>query len=165
MGRPPRVPGFDTALAAATVMSTAWGELPTIGIRHLAALKSTQRLGDYLVISQLVLRYFEGIGTPGTDDYRWALENLHTIEDLEELLREHPDAEALCSVQPLQKLVAQVRRGIDGPTRLEVERWLAERILLRRLADREYWQPVMAELRELRASGGLVPVGAPVTPQ
>ncbi len=167
MGRPPRVPAFQDAFAGATVMSTEWGDIPTIGIRHLAALKSTQRLGDYPIISRLALRYIESVGDPTAADYRWALDNIHTSDELEEFLRDDPEAAEHCPAGPLRSFAETVTAGrVPGtPERLDLERWLADRSLALRQADRDYWRPIMAELKELRATGGLMPVGARVRPE
>ena len=164
MGRPPRVPAFDDAMAAATVMSTDWGDIPTLGIKHLAALKTTQRLGDYPIISRLVLCYMEGTRHPSEEDYRWAIENLHTIDELEEVLREHPAALAACETTQLHAFASRVKRGepILDALRMDVERWLSERILTLRQADRVYWRGIIDELRELRRVGKLMPLGTPV---
>ena len=145
-------------------MSTAWGEIPTVGIKHLAALKSTQRLGDYPVISQLVLRYMERTPEPSDDDFAWAFANLHTFDELEELLRVYPAARAVCEDPAVLALSAAIAHGSDVPTetRLDVERWLSERILILREADRAYWLDIITELRELRRSGALMQVGAAV---
>lgn len=164
MGCPPRVPVFKEAAAVATPMSTAWGTIPTVSIKHLAALKTTQRLGDYPIISQLVLRYMERTAYPTNDDYQWAIENLHTIDELEECLRAHPAAAAACTIPPLHAFADAITRGdqVDDHTRMTVERWLSERILALRQADRAYWLNIIDDLRTLRRSGKLVPLGTPV---
>lgn len=164
MGQPPRVPAFDDVAPAASVMQTAWGDIPTIDIKHLAALKTTQRLGDYPVIGRLALRHMEETITPRPQDFRWALDNLHTIDELEEFLRTYPAAEAECEGELMKKLASEVRaEGVGHADTVEaVERWLGERMLAHRQADRRYWQGIIEELRELRAAGELMPVGRPV---
>ena len=166
MGQPPRVPAFDEVTASAAVMPTAWGDIPTIGIKHLAALKTTQRLGDYPVISQLVLRYMESTDDPGVEDYRWAIDNLHTIDELEAFLRAFPDAVGVCETEApaLARLAREACADaeIHDATRLNVERWLGERILFHMQADRNYWRAVIAELREMRSAGKLTRPSLPV---
>ncbi len=72
MGAPPRVSDFESAQAGSRTMETSWGRIPVVGICDLVALKSTQRLGDYPVIGQLVLRHIEECGVPGADREHWA---------------------------------------------------------------------------------------------
>jgi len=64
----------------------------------------------------------------------------------------------------VQELASATASGLDVPadTRVEVERWLSERILALRLTDRDYWREIIAELRELRRTGQLMPLGTPV---
>ncbi len=164
MGQPPRVPGFDDAWAAAELISTPWGRIPTIGIKHLAALKTTQRLGDYPIISRLVLCYLESVGTPTNEDYLWAIENLHTTDELEDVLRAYPAASLACEALPLRAFASSVSagEGITSDVRTDVERWLSERMIALRQADREYWRDIIDELRGLRREGQLMPVGSVV---
>jgi len=164
MGQPPRVPSFDDVLGTSTVMNTVWGNIPTIGIKHLAALKSTQRLGDYPIISQLVLRYMENASEPDHADIAWAYANLHTFDELEEFLRAYPAARTQCEAPAVGALAAAIESGsiIDSRTRLNVEHWLSERILRLREDDRGYWTEIIGELRQLRRAGKLMPVGSPV---
>jgi hypothetical protein len=164
VGRPPRVPTFDEVRARATVIPTDWGDIPTIGIRHLAALKTTQRLGDYPIISQLVLRCLEDVSDLSDEDCRWAIANLHTLDELEEFLRTHPAALRVCEAPPLRMLAAHLARGspIPAGTRMGVERWLSERILALRQADHDYWAGIIMELRAWHRTGKLMPVGSPV---
>jgi hypothetical protein len=83
---------------------------------------------------------------------------------MEEFLRTYPGAADLIDAAPLRELAAALHRGsaAHGATRADAERWLSERILALRQADRDYWVPVMDELRGLHASGRLMPVGAAV---
>ena len=167
MGRPPRVPSFDEARSAATVMPTAWGKIPTIGIRDLVAVKTTQRLGDYPVIGQLVLRYLEGKDDLTDEDLEWAVSNVHTVEDLDEILVSYPEALSACPHDTaLHAYALQSRGGVEAApaTRDAAERFLGERMLRARRADREYWGSIIAELRALRRDGRLMPVGRPVKP-
>jgi hypothetical protein len=163
MGQPPRVPVFAEAFEESVIMPTDWGNIPTIGIKHLTALKSTQRLGDYPVVSQLVLRYMEQVTAPDEADYRWALDNLHTADDLVLVLRRYPEAVSFCaSLIPMaENAVRQISTGNDPDESalLSIERFLTDRILTRRQADRAYWRGIVAELRALREAGGLMPLG------
>jgi len=163
MGQPPRVPIFSEVLPDAVEMTTAWGRIPTIGIKHLVALKTTQRLEDYPVITQLVLRYMERTAAPDEADFRWALDNLYTADALVEFLRAHPDASGLCGqLIPVGSDIARqmvAGEDIEEPLRMDLERWFGERMLVRRQSDREYWREIIKELRGFRRAGMLMPVG------
>ena len=162
MGRPPRVPAFAEAVAAARTMPTVWGAIPTIGIRHLVALKLTQRLSDYPIIGRLVLRYMEERRPPAGEDYAWAVEHAYTTEDLAELLASYPGAASACRGSPaLRRFADEVRRDGEPSTaaRHAAERWLTARMLAARESDRAYWSDIIADLRELRRRSRLMPVG------
>ena len=165
MGCPPRVPAFAPAMAEANMIAAEWGKIPTIGIRHLVALKMTQRLGDYPVIGQLVLRYLERTAEPSEADCQWALRHVFTVEDLEELVASHPATiEAGDTPAALKRYLEALGRpnAVSVAARADVEAWLSTRMQRARRADRAYWAPVIAELRDLRIAGGLMPEGQPV---
>jgi hypothetical protein len=167
MGRPPRVPPFDEAVAAAKIIPTAWGDLPTVGIRHLVGLKTTQRLSDYPIIGRLVLRYMEGRRRPTHEDYAWAVEHVYTTEDLAELLVSFPGAAKACLGSPvLRRFADEVCRDGEASSRARraAERWLNARMLAAREADRNYWAEIIGDLRELRRRNRLMPVGQLVVP-
>ncbi|MFH1706637.1 MAG: hypothetical protein ABIF71_01780 [Planctomycetota bacterium] len=167
MGCPPRVPDFDAALAGARVMQTPWGNIPTIGIKDLAALKTTQRLGDYQVIGQLVMRFLEEQPTASPDDYRWAIDHTHTLDDTMELLTAYPHAAAACEAHgPIKALAAGLQQAPPGPdraTRNAAEDWLNDRMSNLRRADRDHWQAIIAELRKLKTKSSLMPAGEAVS--
>ncbi len=167
MACPPRVPGFRKALARANTMDTSWGMIPTIGIRDLVGLKMTQRLGDYPVIGQLVLRYMEHADPPTAEDYEWATSHVFTVTEMEELLLQFPQAmDASTAPSAIREFGRELRGGGNASprTRDAVERLLTDRMLDAQRADRNYWQGIIAELRTLRQAGVLVPLGHPVVP-
>jgi hypothetical protein len=161
MGRPPRVGAFGPAFRRAPRLATPWGTIPVASIEDLVELKKTNRPGDYEVITRLALIRTDQ-GRPSAAVLRWAAGNIF-------------DAEALWAFverfgAPLRtlalRLLEQVRRRRRSPTLTEFER--VARALGRnaaRLQDRgrRYWLPLLAELRKLRAGGGLLPQGAVVT--
>jgi hypothetical protein len=162
MGQPPRVPDFDAAKAEAITMDTSWGPLPTVGIKHLAALKMTQRLGDYPIVGQLVLRYVGEGRALSKDDLAWAVAHVFTVDDLSELLLACPDAARACAGSPaLSHFAAEIRAGgsASGAAQDDAEACLAARVLDARRADRDYWKPIIAELKDLRNRNELMPVG------
>ena len=167
MGCPPRSPEFEEARAACTRMPTVWGVIPTVGIKHLVSLKTTQRLSDYPVIGQLVLRYLEARDSPEAEDLEWAVSNVYTQDDLDEVLDAYPDARLACRpFPPLWDYISATES--DGAAAASVrdgaERYLTERMLLARKSDRAYWKSIIAELQVLRQEGQLMPVGSPVQP-
>ncbi len=141
---------------------TAWGRIPTIGIKELVELKKTQRLEDYPVISRLVLAWFDRPGLEATtEDYRWAVGNVFTLDTLRTLFEEHP---AALEVVPEDSLNAFGRsvlavRVVPEPVERAVSDWLQQRITICQQADRHYWRPIIGELRELHAQGKLMPEG------
>lgn len=163
MGAPPRVFDFDSAQAGSRIMETSWGRIPVVGIRDLVALKSTQRLGDYPVIGQLVLRHIEDCGAPGEEDLRWAVDHVYTIEDLDELLAALPHAPWPVADGPLATYVASGESSLrPASAAMAVESMLEERLRMARRADRAHWADIIRELREFRTAGRLIPEGQPV---
>lgn len=166
MGRPPRVPDFDVCLADSVMMKTGWGLIPTIGLRHLVALKATQRIEDYPVISRLVLRYMEKLSSPTEDDYQWAIHNIYTVDELGALLGLFPQAKAVCTGDEVLMRFAD-ETLLNGETgediRSAAETLLFDRARLMMRTDRAYWSSIIQELRDLRTRGILMPVGQPVS--
>lgn len=140
MGRPPRVPGFSSALRRSEVMPTPWGPVPTVSIEDLVQLKKTRRLQDYDIISNLVAIRLGRTPSPDRRLWRWAYEETCRAEDRLELAS---------------------RLGIRT-TLGDSRRRIARRILRLQRADAAYWQPIVRELRELRNRGHLIPEGMPV---
>jgi hypothetical protein len=135
-------------------------------MQHLVALKTTQRLSDYPVIGQLVLGYLQAKEGPDDVDFAWAVSNVYTVEDFDDLLASHPETRTAC--QGARELREYADRcgedaGADESARDAAERFLSERILHARRADREYWRTIIAELRVLRREDRLMPVGRRVT--
>ena len=88
MGVPPRVPGFDIAWRRSAMMKTPWGVVPVVGVPDLVALKKTQRLEDYAVISRLVVALLSKSGVkPGPRLAHWALQNIFSPTLLADLIR------------------------------------------------------------------------------
>lgn len=168
MGKPPRVASFDTARATANWLDTDWGRVLTIGVKELVELKKTQRLEDYPVISRLALAWFDQPDSAATAaDYRWAAENVFTLPELRRLIEEHgAEADFLPATasEALQEFAQQVRAGSDVSEQIEtkVTAWMQERILGIQRADRGYWREIIAELRQLRATGQLIAEGIAV---
>jgi len=131
-------------------------------------IKKTQRLEDYPIISRLALAWFEQPGSTVTDaDHRWAVENVFTLAELRRLFEEHPGAaSALPATSPVAlREFARIAPDGSEPTEqieTDVTAWMQERIQRLQQADRSYWREIIAELRQLRATGQLVLEGTAV---
>ncbi|MBN1674905.1 MAG: hypothetical protein JXR37_27925 [Kiritimatiellae bacterium] len=165
MGRPPRVGAFAQASARSRTIDTPWGALRVAGIRDLVEIKKTQRVGDYPVIGQLVLRCLAEIGEPDEADCEWALANVFTLAELTELATACP---AVCRYGRADPELGAYLAAIadEGEATAEITA-AAERRLLDRMAacqrrDREYWRAILAELRRMNRDGKLLRVGTPV---
>lgn len=167
MGHPPRVGTFAEAELRACWMETEWGAVRTIGLRDLVELKKTQRLEDYPVISRLALAW---LARPECrrerEDFAWALANIFTLPELAGLFMEAPEAVLVAEgFHPaIRDYARQVRELGDSEAVIEqaVRELLQKRIGELQLADRNYWRSIIAELRGLRAAGGLMPEGLAV---
>lgn len=165
MGVPPRAPSFDEAMGQSRSIQTEWGRLPVVGIKHLVEIKKTQRMSDYPIIGQLVLKFLEEQGDPSTEDYLWALDNTFTLPELRQLIREHPAVMHACERVPELKAYGErIADGSEPDEELEslTARWLSDRVLASQASDRQYWRPIIRSLKELKKLGQLMPEGADV---
>ena len=162
MGCPPRVGDFDSAGVGSRIIPTEWGDIPTVGIHDLVALKTTQRIGDYPVIGRLVLCRLQEQSILSTAEREWALANIYTVEDFEEALLLHPSLIESASVHARELAREQAAGRFDDMLRDTVEQHLLQKMQHARRADRTYWREIIEELRDLRSCGQLVPTGTPV---
>jgi hypothetical protein len=148
------------------VFETDWGRLPTAGIVDLVELKKTQRPRDYPIISRLALARIEQLGTDcSVEDLRWAFDNVFTLAEFRRLVQVVPaDARAVTAGTVAERACTRLRveREIDPALEDELEEWFDARMAPLRRADRNFWRPVIDELRELRSAGRLSVEGAPV---
>jgi hypothetical protein len=162
MGAPPRVPAFAEAAKSAQWMETDWGNVHVVGIRELVELKKTQRLEDYPIIGRLALAWLEQMKcVPTGEDYRWSLEQVFTLPELQRLLEAHPAAVTALPAS-LQNYAKQLPGGSTEQVESEVATNLQGRIAELQQADRSYWRGIIRELKELREHGRLMPEQAPV---
>lgn len=162
MGVPPRTRDFAEAASAANHLESDWGMLPTVSIEDLIEIKKTQRLDDYPVVSRLVLSGLEGGSPPGKPRIEWALENLFTLESLSEFLRRFVDRQTETVLpQRLRTYRAALLEDHEVGDDLEasIASDLSRRILDCQQADRQYWRPIIEDLRRLRREGRLVRAG------
>lgn len=164
MGRPPRVREFAAAARDSCRFETDWGSLPTVGIRDLIALKKTQRLADYPIISTLTLRLLEE-AAPSRETLAWATANLFTLEAFLSFNEKYP---AWVETRPanLPNALAQIagRPSDEIPADIlaAANQWMAEAMAGLQLADRAYWRSLIPQLCDLRAAAHLAAEGAPV---
>lgn len=168
LGAPPRVLSFVSAAAGAKWIETEWGNLHTIGIKDLVELKKTQRLEDYAIISKLVLAWFyQSDSSAKPEDYVWAMENLFTLAEFHTLLSEQPAAsKAFSAIAPAAfKEFARQHLATGEISELieqEVSACMQQKMAGLQQADRHYWREIIADLRKIRAGGGLMAQSAEV---
>jgi hypothetical protein len=168
MGVPPRVGVFTDVQKGARYMETEWGSIHTIGLKALVALKKTQRLEDYPIISRLALAWLDQSECLRTaDDFRWAVQNIFTLPELKTLFEENPGALELLSgeLPPVLKQFAQqamAAEAIPEETAQNVNSDMQRRIAALQQADRVYWRDIIADLKRLRAEDKLTAEGAEV---
>ncbi len=165
MGKPPRVPDYEEANDHKNIIRTDWGRLPTIGIRHLVELKKTQRLADYAIISRLSLIELAGIDNCSTNDFEWALNNIFTLSDLNELITRFPGVvDSVSNPEFLCDYIKYNNLNDDNDVHLEnkIEDWLTSRMLAYQRNDREYWRNIISELKTLRTNDELMINGTEV---
>lgn len=164
MGRPPRAPLFLSALRESRQFQTDWGTLPTVGIRDLVELKKTQRLADYPIVSALTLRLLEEISAPA-DILPWAARNLFTVETLFLFNEQHPawvESPPEGAPAALAEVAGWPLEDIPDQVVAQATEWMSAAIARHQFADRQHWRGIIAQLRELRSHGRLMPEGSPV---
>ena len=166
MGKPPRSPSFNQAVAQSNLIDSEWGQIPTIGIRHLVEIKKTQRLADYPIIGKLILCGLRTLSRSSDAGYSWAINNTFALPELKTLLDEFP--EVLSGLQDhsvardnLERLMINDDSDIELECSLEAE--LTQRILACQQADRAYWRDIICELKLLRSRGEIIPEGTLIT--
>jgi hypothetical protein len=160
LGVPPRVGSFGACRRRAMRFNTEWGTLPVIGVPDLVLLKKTRRLGDYPVISALVRLACRQIRS--RRQWEWALHQTFEAEDLLALWRRGKPRwrRAIRGRRPaVQYLLANLQStGLERA----LARLLALEIETARQQDREYWKPIITELKRLQRRHKLVAEGTPV---
>jgi hypothetical protein len=161
MGKPPRVGSFQFCAERRQTFETDWGTLPVIGLKDLVEIKKTQRLRDYSIISALARRWIDRPEfSHNPDEYRWILENIFSLADLEELAQEQPSIAQWSSGDTKQFLenVAQ-RQTPTAELEDRLQNAFQSTIGALQRADRDYWKPIISQLRVFKAKGELVPEG------
>ena len=167
MGQPPRVGDFATSFQKVRWMESEWGRLPTVGLKDLVEIKKTQRVGDYPIISKLAVKWFEQPEcVPSPAEWEWAASNIFTIDHLRELFERQPASIVVAGrfLPTIQAFAGALVAGDEVPTEIEdsVSRLLQEQIHSLQRADRQYWRPIIDELRKMRANSELMREDEPV---
>jgi hypothetical protein len=165
MGAPPRVGAFAGAKLASHLMDTDWGPIPTVGLRDLVEIKKTQRLEDYPIIGRLAREWVKRAeGARTGEGYRWAVTNIFTLEELRIFFENHPAA-LKCLMEKDMAAFADFGRHVaetgEVPEAIECEviALMQGRMNHLQAEDRRYWQPIIAQLKQFRGQGWLMPEG------
>jgi hypothetical protein len=128
-----------------TIVTDDGTEYQLMSLPDLVKAKKTQRDKDWPMIRRLLeADYFGSRDQPSMEKVEFWLRELRTPELLMEVAAEHPVvAEALADVRP-----ALTSALIGDETQLADELFAEEHA--ERKADRHYWQPLKAELEQLR---------------
>jgi hypothetical protein len=167
MGKPPRVGEFAKSFQKARWMESEWGRLPTVGLKDLVEIKKTQRIGDYPIVSKLAVKWFDQPEcVPSPVEWEWACSNIFTSDHLRELFERQPAAIAAAPRLPpaLHAFAGALVAGDEVPVEIEdgISNLLQEQIQSLQRADRQYWRPIIDDLRKMRAQGELMPEDEPV---
>jgi len=126
------------------------------------------RLEDYPIISRLALAWLDQPGCKRTtQDFCWAVRNIFTVSELRTLFEKQPNVLELVSADlspALNEFARQAAEGVeisDEAVNL-ASTYMQARITDLQQLDRHYWRAIIAELKQLRAAGNLVPEGAEV---
>jgi hypothetical protein len=160
MAAPPRVTSFDECARRKRWFVTDWGRVPVIGVRDLVELKKTRRLADYEVISALVRNASRMRQT--REAWFWALSQTFEAEDMIAIWNRGKPAwrsgalpdRAAVRMLAKERSTQRSRRRLALALAKEIESW--------RERDRQYWQPIMAELKSLQREGRLLKEGSSV---
>jgi hypothetical protein len=164
LGRPPRCRSFAEAQRNSRRFETDWGKLPVMGARDLIELKKTQRLADYPVISALTLGVVEASDI-SAKTLSWAVANLFTVESFFFFNEHYPQwIQSSPSDIPssLTRLAGRSADDIPDSVIEEAARWMSAAMARHQRADRNYWRPIIEELRKLRRDRILMHEGTPV---
>ena len=161
MGVPPRVGTFRGAWQRARWFMTDWGRLRVVAPADLVFLKQTRRLADYAVISALVRIACRPLRSRAL--WEWAVRQTYEADDLLAFWKHARPAwrRKAATCRPAIRLLCSAE---TKPTRLQVSHALLMEMESAREADRLYWRPVLAELRQLQRRRQLLTVGTLVNP-
>jgi hypothetical protein len=164
MGRPPRVGPFAKAWRRSRRIATDWGRLPVVAPEDLVLLKQTNRPSDYEAISNLA-RMRVGEAPEEVRVLDWAMRHSFDVDDLYAFAR---SASRHLWRWPERRSLRALRRvvldssALPAAVRRETALHLASELAALQERGRRYWIPILRELKELHAKGGLIPPGTPV---
>jgi hypothetical protein len=146
MSRLRGVDPFEKLWERRTVIEDQEGNMyDLLGLHDLVLAKKTQRAKDWPMIARLLeAHYVEHSAHPTEDQIRFWLREMRTADYLTEVVREYPGlAGEIVETRPL----LEAALANDSP-RLETALMDEERA--ERERDRAYWQPLRAELEQMR---------------
>jgi len=122
----------------------AVGEVPVLGLPDLVQSKKTQRDKDWGHVRRLLeTDYLTRRREADAEDIRWWLTELRTPAYLVELIAAHPEAAARIASRPwLSDAACRGGEALTEKLREEEDRIRAD--------DRAYWEPLRAELEQMR---------------
>lgn len=149
LGKVPRVSSFAAALKGAERIDWHGLPVPVLDISRLVATKKTDRERDYLAIQSLAEIIFKQVKRDETirkGAMLWLIEESRMPRHLQIICREWRGGKeaSLKSGRSAAILAAQGRRLSEIQKALDAEK---EKL---KEANREYWRPLVAELRQLR---------------
>jgi len=167
MGRPPRVGGFAASFRRAEHIPTRWGGLPVVSLEDLVELKKTNRPADYETITKLAMIRIARRGPPSRRALRWALRNIFRAEDMWKVIGEWGPriGPRELSISPVVRSMHGIWRRGGTPSMRQLahaSRRLYGAAQVHQDRGRSYWLPLIADLRRMRARGGLLKEGIPV---
>jgi len=166
LGILPRLSTFDISWQKAISMKACLGKIKVIGLRALVEIKKTRRLEDYPVISNLVRVEYEKLSTKkiSLKDWEWILTNSYNLDDILYYFERHRASREVARF--LQRpCLSYCLKFIDSQQKKEkyfklASKKIALEIEESRHRDRQYWAPILTELRELKENGKLLPQGS-----
>lgn len=165
MGIVPRAGDFKTASQNARSYETEWGKIKVMGLRNLVQIKKTLRLADYPIISNLVRREYEQLIKTGinAEDWTWILNNSFEAEDIFYFLKNHHEARKVCK-RLSRKCLKYAMRLMDNTEKTNdftaVSNAIALEVEKIRQQDRIYWKKIIADLKMLKRTNQLLPIGS-----
>ena len=145
MTKPPRLPDIAAVWDRRVVLALELGPVSVVAVEDLIATKKTQRDKDWAIVGGLVeadiVTHRE---VPEPDRIGFWLREGREADTLIDLAASFPDAaEAQVETRPLL-------RSAVGRDRVTLELELAREQIRGKQADREYWEPLRAELETMR---------------
>ena len=131
-----------------TIADDAGNQYDLLSLPDLVQAKKTQRDKDWPMIARLLeANYAEGKEAPSAEQIRFWLREMRTAPYLIDIARQYPSAAAEIAVDRtlLQHAIAGEAEALETA--------LAKEQAAEQKRDKEYWQPLLAEIEQLRRAG------------